>query len=576
MAPISDPEALKEAVRKQVEFYFSKDNLVNDPFLIKLMDSNQSAAISDIMKFAKLSALTAEETVVRESLVGSTVVVILGDRIKAVAKAGNRATIILREIPSDVPESEVRAIFDFESCKSIHSVRSDVGDTWFVVMESEEDAKDTILDLKLKKRVFRGASVKCRLKSEQSIPRSFYPAPSGGSPGKGPVAPGMNMGGMNMGGQQRFPYNNGGMPAPPMMQGGMMGNGFPMNPMGGNYQGGADGRQGGPDSGHGSPSKQGNAEHSPNGRHNSGEKGEGRKGKQSSSSAGNTERRGKQHPDSSSGAAAGAPAAGKVGNRKIEMNSSNFPPLAEGALPSVNPACNPLFAAIPVSKPGFKAPFHQYSYDEIISIVRGVQDATLPANDEKPSQYSQIMDSTPNLDLLHRQRTFSIDETREQLEQGRPVQREAVLGGPIDNTVSYSKKGVASSGSAQGQKAASKAKGESTLSASASSFSYASIVKTDAAPVPAAAPKPKPAAAPAAKTDAAPAAKKAEANKAGRKERDDGEAGAEKAQAGSAPSTPARDKKRREPKAEDAAAPAPAPSGWGGKATFANVSFSSV
>ena len=37
------------------------------------------------------------------------------------------------------------------------------------------------------------------------------------------------------------------------------------------------------------------------------------------------------------------------------------------------------------------------------------------------------MTSTPHNDLLRKQRTFSIDETREQLSQGRPVQREAVM-----------------------------------------------------------------------------------------------------------------------------------------------------
>jgi len=42
------------------------------------------------------------------------------------------------------------------------------------------------------------------------------------------------------------------------------------------------------------------------------------------------------------------------------------------------------------------------------------------------------MTTSPNLDLLQRQRTFSIDETREQLQQGRPVQRLAVTSGEVD------------------------------------------------------------------------------------------------------------------------------------------------
>jgi hypothetical protein len=42
------------------------------------------------------------------------------------------------------------------------------------------------------------------------------------------------------------------------------------------------------------------------------------------------------------------------------------------------------------------------------------------------------MSSQANMDLLKRQRTFSIDETREQLRQGRPVQREAIISGAVD------------------------------------------------------------------------------------------------------------------------------------------------
>lgn len=42
------------------------------------------------------------------------------------------------------------------------------------------------------------------------------------------------------------------------------------------------------------------------------------------------------------------------------------------------------------------------------------------------------MNTEPNRDLLRRQRTFSIDETREQLRQGRPVQRDAILSGAVD------------------------------------------------------------------------------------------------------------------------------------------------
>ncbi len=77
-----------------------------------------------------MKALTQSEDMIRTALQKSTAVVIVDDRIKSTSKSG-RSTIILREIPSTVPESEVRTIFDYETCKPVVSIRSDVEDTWY-------------------------------------------------------------------------------------------------------------------------------------------------------------------------------------------------------------------------------------------------------------------------------------------------------------------------------------------------------------------------------------------------------------------------------------------------------------
>ena len=56
-------------------------------------------------------------------------------------------------------------------------MRSDIENTWFVVMESEDDVKDTVLDLNSKRRTFRNERVKVRVKTETSV-RSFYTVPT--------------------------------------------------------------------------------------------------------------------------------------------------------------------------------------------------------------------------------------------------------------------------------------------------------------------------------------------------------------------------------------------------------------
>lgn len=76
-----------------------------------------------------MKALTQDESLLRRALETSTITIV-DDRIKANIKAAGRFTIILREIPSDTTEVEVREIFAFEGCKQITSMRSDIGDTW--------------------------------------------------------------------------------------------------------------------------------------------------------------------------------------------------------------------------------------------------------------------------------------------------------------------------------------------------------------------------------------------------------------------------------------------------------------
>ena len=84
-------------------------------------------------------------------------------------------------------------------------------------MDSEDDAKDTLLYLRMKKRLFRGQSVKGRLKSE-TVVRSFFPVQA--APSMPPaIYPGMQM-----------QYAGGFVPGPMPID---MRYGYGMGPMGG-------------------------------------------------------------------------------------------------------------------------------------------------------------------------------------------------------------------------------------------------------------------------------------------------------------------------------------------------------
>ncbi|CAM9715470.1 unnamed protein product, partial [Hapterophycus canaliculatus] len=159
---------------RQVEFYFSRQNLQTDGFLVSKMNAQMCVPVAVIAQFHKIQQLTSDTALIVESVRDSTVCAVTPDGIKPSIKQ-ERNTIILREIPSETPQEKIREIFTGDGVAPIKSIRSDVGDTWFVTMDSEDDALTTILALRGK--TFEGKAIKARLKSENLL-RSFFPVPT--------------------------------------------------------------------------------------------------------------------------------------------------------------------------------------------------------------------------------------------------------------------------------------------------------------------------------------------------------------------------------------------------------------
>jgi la-related protein 4 len=470
-----DP-ALIDAIRKQVEYYFSKENLTQDIYLQSQMDAQMSVPIAVVMKFSKLKHLTTDEALVRLALQDSAVSIV-NDRIKANIKASTRSTIILRDVPADTPEEEVREIFNYEGARPIVSLRSDIGDTWFVNFEGEEDAKTTLLDLRMKKRTFRGVSVKARIKAEQVV-RSYFPvtvvppppAPIMGIPGGFPtfpilppnpellspfgfvVPPNMMMdsytavavaasqvGSAHVEGadaefqegdhahEQDDAHNSssnanktGGKNATGVKAGDKSTPSSAAAAVAGGARKSATssaastGRKDGANAS-GDRSKVGNNSSSSSSNNNRSSKGGNNASSNSNTNSSN--RAGNKHDQHGSAAAA---VSGST-KASVELNNANFPPLFAAAADDNTP----------IPPTGYVGDFLKYTIDDVIMIVKSnVQDATLPA-EVNASEHALAMQADPNLDLLKRQRTFTIDETREQLRQGRPV-TSGLLSGSVD------------------------------------------------------------------------------------------------------------------------------------------------
>lgn len=90
----------------QVEFYFSKQNLQTDNFLVSKMSAQMCVPVAVIAQFPKIQHLTSDTALIAESVKDSTVCAVTPDGIKPTIKQ-ERNTIILREIPSETPQEKV-------------------------------------------------------------------------------------------------------------------------------------------------------------------------------------------------------------------------------------------------------------------------------------------------------------------------------------------------------------------------------------------------------------------------------------------------------------------------------------
>jgi len=101
----SETIVLKDLVRKQIEYYFSEDNLVGDFYLRQQMRSDGSIPIDLILNFRRIQKLTTDYNIILESLHGSTDVICDGYSVKAKTEAAKwpiSPSSSLTESPSHV------------------------------------------------------------------------------------------------------------------------------------------------------------------------------------------------------------------------------------------------------------------------------------------------------------------------------------------------------------------------------------------------------------------------------------------------------------------------------------------
>jgi len=408
-----DPQELKEAVRKQIEFYFSQKNLAKDKFLTSKMDSQMSVPVSVIAQFGRLKQLTQDTEVIIEAIKQSEQLTLTENdtMVRPSTQQKQRNTIILREIPADTQFDEIRTIFQGIDSE-ILDIRSDVGDTWFVVFENEKIAVDVLTQLT--SRTFRGSIVKARLKSETAL-KSFFPVP---------MAAELPQNSMSFLMPPAFPpygfFPYGYMPP---MQDPYDRRGGPKYPNDRNSSNQHGFNKGGRDYSRRNRFGQTESSHSQNTTNNEKLEKEERKDPTSHPNPRSHDNDKSRYHRNNKGHNHQRDTKYDKERKSAVLNSDHFPALEDTNLKSKT---QPL-------QPGYHVPYTSFTQEEILEIVKNMatEEITLPEGLDV-NKHSFVLEKEPNKGLLQNQRTFSIDQTREQLCQGRPVLREAVVPGHVD------------------------------------------------------------------------------------------------------------------------------------------------
>lgn len=157
-------ESLRESLKKQLEFCFSRENLSKDLYLISQMDSDQFVPIWTIACMEDIKSLTTDMDLILDVLRASPMVQVdeTGEKVRP---NHSRCIIILREVPETTPVEEVEALFKSENCPKVLSAEFAHNSNWYITFQSDMDAQQAYRYLREEVKTFQGKPIMARIKA---------------------------------------------------------------------------------------------------------------------------------------------------------------------------------------------------------------------------------------------------------------------------------------------------------------------------------------------------------------------------------------------------------------------------
>uniref|UniRef100_A0A1B0D6A6 Uncharacterized protein n=1 Tax=Phlebotomus papatasi TaxID=29031 RepID=A0A1B0D6A6_PHLPP len=158
-------EQLKQMLSSQLDYYFSRENLANDTYLITQMDNDQYVPIWTVANFNQVKKLTKDIKLITEVLRESPNVQVDDEGLK-VRPNHKRCIVILREISDHTPVEDVKNLFNSENCPRFISCEFAHNNSWYITFESDEDAQQAYKYLREEVKEFQGKPIMARIKAK--------------------------------------------------------------------------------------------------------------------------------------------------------------------------------------------------------------------------------------------------------------------------------------------------------------------------------------------------------------------------------------------------------------------------